>query len=475
MKKFLNKWLTENENPKKYIFDIFFALVILFSIALIFLEGEDGELVGILKFLDILIVIFFMAEYCARFYIATDFRKDILTKNVWYAICQKLRWMIKISSLIDLLALLPSLTFFRTFRTLRFLRLLRFVRLRKAFKIFRDIDKLNIILQGMKEENRIFYVFFFLTISLLTLFSFVIFISEARVKGSDFATFSDTFWYTLKTIELVDDTPKSFIGRFFTMILLVFNLAIFGFFISLFLTKIQAVMNAITSGKITKLNIENHIVICGYTKSSKNVIDDLLKDIKNYNNIVLISCKEVEEISGVIYINADFTDYSALRKVNIKSAKFAIVFAESKEHDTIRDIDLRTVMTIFHIEKEAPTVHTIAEINDEINAEIIKDKMKGDEILYKELIDSKIITTCINNPNISDMFYNLFGNDNDRIKTIGFSNLEMDSETVVKQIKLFFVERGEIFLGLIDKDKQSIISPKNDLVVDDSYKVIYLS
>ena len=475
MKKFLNNWLTENENPKKYIFDIFLALVILFSIVLIFLEGEEGELFGILKLLDILTIVFFVAEYCARFYIATNFREDKAKRNLWYAVYQKLIWMIKISSLIDLLALLPSLTFFRTFRTLRFLRLLRFIRLGKAFKIFRDIDKLNIILQGMKEQNRIFYVFFFLTISLLTLLSFIIFISEARVKGSDFASFSDTFWYTLKTIELVDDTPKSFIGRFFTMVLLVFNLAIFGFFISLFLTKIQTVMDAITSGKIAKLNLKNHIVICGYTKSSRNVIDDLLKDVKNYNNIVLISGKEVEEISGVIYVNADFTDYSALIKVNIKQAKFAVVFSEAREHDTIRDTDLRTVMTVFHIEKEAPNVHTIAEINDEINAEIIKDKMKGDEILYKELIDSKIITACINNPNISDMFYNLFGNDNDRIKTINFEDLKMSKGTLVKQIKLYFIERNETFLGLMDSDLNSIISPKNNLEVDASYKVIYLS
>jgi voltage-gated potassium channel len=451
------------------------ALVILFSIVLIFLEGENGELFGVLRFLDILIIIFFVAEYCARFYIATNFREDRANRNLGYAIYQKLLWTVKFSSLIDLLALLPSLTFFRTFRTLRFLRLLRFKRLGKAFKIFRDIDKLNIILQGMKEQNRIFYVFFFLTISLLTLLSFVIFISEGGSTNKDFATFSDTFWYTLKTIELVDDTPKSFIGRFFTMILLVFNLAIFGFFISLFLTKIQSVMNAITSGKIANLNLNNHIVICGYTKSSKNVIDDLLKETKNYNNIVLISEKEVDEISGVIYVRADFTDYSALRKVNIKHAKFAVVFAEAREHDTIRDTDLRTVMTIFHIEKEAPIVHTIAEINDEVNAEIIRDKMKGDEILYKELIDSKIITTCIKNPNISDMFYNLFGNDNDRIKTMDFKSLNMKDTVVVKQIKLFFLERGEIFLGLIDENKQSVISPKNDFIVNVKHRVIYLS
>lgn len=475
MKNFLRKWLVNEDNSKKYFFDIFLAFVILLSIALIFLQGVQGEFVGFLKVLDTSIVIFFVVEYVARFYIATDFREDIENHNLWYAIYKKLLWMVRISSLIDLFALLPSLTFFRAFRTLRFLRLLRLMRLGRAFKIFRDIDKLNIILQGMKEQNRVFYVFFFLTVVFLSLFSFIIFISEAGVKGTDFVSFSDTFWYTLKTIELVDDTPQSFVGRLVTMVLLLFNLAIFGFLISLFLTKIQYVMDAITSGKITKLSMKNHIVICGYTKSSRNVICDLLKDDKNYNNIVLITKKEVDEISGVIYVDADFTDYSALRIVKIKDAKFAVVFAEANEHDTIRDIDLRTVMTVFHIEKEAPGVHTIAEINDEVNAEIIKDKMNGDEILYKELIDSKIITSCINNPNISNMFYGLFGNDNDKIKTVSFEEMAFAQGTLVKQIKLFFLERNETFLGLIDSDKNSIISPSNDMLVDNSYRLIYLN
>lgn len=190
---------------------------------------------------------------------------------------------------------------------------------------------------------------------------------------------------------------------------------------------------------------------------------------------MLVSTRPIKDTSGLIYVNADFTDYKTLALIKIKSAKFAIVFAESKVHDTIRDVDLRTVMTIFNIEKEAPHVHTIAEINDRVNAEIIKDKIEGDEILYKELIDAKIITACIGNPNISNLFYELFGNKKERIKSIRLNDLNLGNQIIVKKLKLFFIERNETFLGLIDEQNQSILSPDNYMKVDDSFRLIYLA
>ncbi|WP_430907039.1 ion transporter [Maribacter sp. 2-571] len=475
MKKFLRYWFIDEENPKKYLLDILIALMILISIALIFFQNKNGDFPKSLQFLDVLVLFFFITEYCIRFYICSDFRKDVRIKGIGFALKQKLRWMALSSSMIDLLAILPSLGFFRGFRALRFFRFLRLFRLIKAFKTFREIDKLNIILQGMKEHNRLFYIFFTATLFILLILSFGLYSAEHHGEQGNFSTFSSSFWYSLELIELADTTPKTILGKILSAILLVFNMAVFGFFISIILNKITQVMNAIASGKISNLNIKNHIVICGYSKSSEKVIKDLLKDKKHCNKVVLVTKKPVEDKDGLIYVNADYTDFNTLKLVKIKRAKFAIIFAEFNEHDTIRDVDLRTVMTIFHIEKEAPDIHTIAEINDEVNATIIKDKIKGDEILYKEMIDAKIITTCISNPNITDMFYELFGDTKERIKSVRLSELGMNRPSIIKNVKLHFIERNETLLGVIDKTNASTLSPRNDMMVDDSYRLIYLS
>ena len=468
-------WFLDEENPKKYLLDIFIALMILASIVLIFLKNEEGYLSKDLEYLDTAVLFFFIAEYGIRFYICSNFRSDYRSQGLVFAIKQKLSWMAKPSSMIDLLAILPSLTFFRAFRTLRFLRFLRLIRLVKAFKTFREIDKLNIILQGMKEHNRLFSIFFMTSFFILLVLSFGLYSVEHRTNDEDFSTFPGSLWYSLELVELADTTPKTIFGKLLSVLLLLFNMAIFGFFISIILNKITQVMDAITSGNITRLNIKNHIVICGYSKSSEKVIEDLLKDRKYCNKIVLVTQKSINDRDGLIYVNADYTDYNTLKLVKIKHAKFAIVFAEFHEKDTIRDVDLRTVMTIFHIEKEAPHIHTIAEINDEINAEIITDKIKGDEILFKEMIDAKLITTCIGNPNISPMFYQLFGDDKLRIKSTKLSELNLKKRTPIKEIRLLLMETNKTLLGVIDEDNQSVLSPQNDMLVDESYRLVYFS
>ncbi len=475
MKQFFRYWFLDEENPKKYLLDVFIALMILLSIVLIFFQNEQRYLSKGLEYVDKIVLLFFIVEYGIRFYICSDFRNDYRTKGLFFALRQKLFWMARPTSMIDLLAILPSLGFFRAFRLLRLLRFLRLFRLVRAFKIFREIDKLHIILQGMREHNRMFYIFFSVTLFILLVLSFGLYSVEHNQNNEAFYSFTDSFWYSLKLIELADTTPKTIFGKLLSILLLIFNMAIFGFFISIILNKITLVMNAITSGKISRLNIKNHIVICGYTKSAEKVIQDLLRDKRYCNKIVLITQKTIADKDGLIYVNADYTDYNTLKLVQIKQAKFAVVFAEFNEHDTIRDVDLRTVMTVFHIEKEAPETHTIAEINDEVNAEIIKDKIMGDEILFKELIDAKIISTCIGHPNVSNLFYQLFGEGGERVKSLKPTELGLPVPAMIKDIKLFLLEKNETLLGVIDHQNESVLSPKNDMLVDDNYRLVYLS
>lgn len=473
MKLFLHYWLENNENPKKYLVDLFLTFIIFISIMDLCFENIHGSLSYSLSLVDNGIIVIFILEYLARFYICSDFRKDYRKKGLFFALKQKIKWMLQWSSIIDFLAIIPVINYFKTFRMLRYLRLIRLIRLFKAFKIIRDIHKLIIILKGMREENRVFYVFFSATILLILITSLGLYITESTTD-ENFNSYTDSVVYSLKTIELLDDTPTTVIGKILSSFLLISNMAIFGFFISIISNKIKILMDTITSGKIQKLNLTNHTVICGYTKSSENVIKDLLKEKKNHNQVVLITTKAIEDISGLIYVRDDYTEYKSLEKVNITRAKNAIVFSESKVSDTVRDVDLRTVMTIFHIEKVAPHVHTIAEINDRQNAEIIQDKINGDEIIFKELIDAKIINNSIKNPYISTMFYALFENEGTCIESTTIAELNLTKPIDIKTIRQLFIELDKTFLGIIDAQNKSCISPSNTMYVEDTCRLIYI-
>lgn len=278
MKKFLYDLLENKEiiSGKKLLFDIFLTIMVIVSISLIFLENEKGVLSPTLATLDHIINTFFIAEFILRFYVVTNFRQDYKEKGLFFAIKHKLSWFTRLTTIIDFLAIIPAVEYFRVFRTLRFLRFLRFLRLlrlHRSIKLFRDIDRVWTVLKGMTADSRTFYIFFSFTVFFTVILSFALYMSESAFGKGEFTTFKDSVWYSIKVIGLGDDTPATISGKIFASLLLLANMAIFSFFVSIIVTKIQSVTEAIASGKIGSIKLENHIVICGYSTSSMRVIE----------------------------------------------------------------------------------------------------------------------------------------------------------------------------------------------------------
>ncbi len=459
----------------KLFFDITLALLILLSIVLVILDLYWGDLPYALQVIDQVLIDIFIVEFILRFYIASDFRDDTKKKGLFYAIKQKFLWFIKPTSIIDFLAILPNISFFRVFRSFRLLRLCRLFRLGRANKSIRELDKLTIILRGMGQERRMLVVFSSISFVAILLIGFLLFIFESPVN-TNFSSFKDSLWYTIKTVGFGEDTPKTLYGHILVAVLLLVNMGIVSFFISIIVTKIQSVMQAIASGQLGKVKLQDHIVICGYTMSSIRVIEELLKESKNHNRILLVTEKELDDkIEGVIYLRGDFTSLEVLDNANVASCKYAVVFAEGRTNDSARDIDLRTVLTIFHIEKIDPNIHTIAEIMNKSNAEIIKEKIHGDEILFKEKIDADIITNCIYHKNLSQMIYDLLDLEHkQRIYETTLKELEIQEAISIRELKKLLIDFDYYLLGIIDHEGNSRLSPNNQMLVEQDMRIIYI-
>lgn len=474
-----------NYSTPRAIFDIILAIVILTSIILFFIESKNGELSPLLLEVDLVITVFFIIEFLLRGYVCSNFREDWKKNGAAYAIYQKVDWLKRPMTVVDFLAILPGIKAFRVFKSFRILRLFRLLRAKRLYVLLKE-QRIIAAIKGMKESARVFYITLIFTALSFIFVSSILFFIENGEGSEEFDTYPSALWYAVKVLGFGNDTPRTLLGHILTAFLLLLNMAIFGTFISLIITKIQGLMNAITSGKIGKIKHKNHIVICGYTKSSKLVIEGLLKNIENRNKIVLISEKTIEDtLDGVIYINGDYTDDEILAKANISEASYAVIFAEFHPHDTIRDVDLRTVLTVFNIEKINKNIHTIAEIQEEKNAEIIRDKIQGDEILYKEVIDSKIILNCLDTRYISEIFYNLLGgvshkdknttkDVSSKIHEIKLEDCEINLPCTAKDLKFYFIENEASLIGYIDKDNTPHVSPKNDEIIPENSRIIYI-
>ena len=77
------------------------------------------------------------------------------------------------------------------------------------------------------------------------------------------------------------------------------------------------IMEKISEGSIIDdSGLDNHIVLCGFTHTTKIVIDELLNDQDFKQNIVLITQKDVQ-IDGVVTLKGDFTDKDILQNVHL--------------------------------------------------------------------------------------------------------------------------------------------------------------
>lgn len=464
----------ENEDSKaKIYFDLFINIIIIISIYTIIQEHIYQSDRQIYIWANDIFFYAFSIEYGLRFWMSTQFTRDYRGAGLSYAITRKIQWALKVNNIIDLLALAPDIRYLRLFRIFRLLRLVRVARLFRSVYVQATVERAFMILRSFRQNTMLFLILFAVTFIALMVISLFIFAAETA-ENSKFITFTDTLLYSFQLIKVVENTPATGWGKAGSTLILLINMAFLGMIISLMTTTVEEIMEKMKKGKIGKVNFKNHIVLCGYTKSTETVIKELLSGVEKKPRIVLISRLDNPDITGVIYMNGDFTKIDVLKKANIDFAKMVIVFTEKLENETSEVVDMRTMLTVFNVEKEVPGVHTVAEINETDNGDVIREKIQGDELIYKETLDGNLIASCVRHPYISSMIYDLLDVGGKGVSEILANQLLSLEIKTIKDIKLYAVENNKTLLGFIDENKLSTINPDNEYVCKGSERLIFI-
>lgn len=174
-----------------------------------------------------------------------------------------------------------------------------------------------------------------------------------------------SFYWTFVTIGTVgygDYSPKSPIGMFFTISLIILGIGTFAL-------AVESLVNLIFKREQMRImgliNVERsrHVVICGWTESTEECIKEMGKasEIFVLDEDELIRKKALK--SGANFVHGDPTRIKDLEKANIKGAQAVIVDMES---------DSRTIHCILSIRKVDANVRVVAEAQRYENIEQIK-------------------------------------------------------------------------------------------------------
>ncbi len=210
-------------------FDQFIMGLILLNVAAVIIETVEPIYEKYHPFFDafeIISVIIFSIEYVIRVWACTAIEK--YKHPVW----GRLRYMVSLGAIIDLLAILPFyLPLVLASTDGRILRILRLFRLFRIFKLGRYSLAFNLIAVVLKKRRAELTVSLTLLLMLLIFASTIMFYVESEANPDSFKSIPQTMWWgvaTLTTVGYGDVYPITPLGKFLAGIIAILGVGLFA-------------------------------------------------------------------------------------------------------------------------------------------------------------------------------------------------------------------------------------------------------
>jgi voltage-gated potassium channel len=333
-----------------------------------------------------------------------------------------------------------------------------------------------IIIMARKLVKRVtgsnYSIIFLATLLIVILGTVGGYFAESPVNSS-FQNLGDSLWWTVVTMSTVgygDIVPKTVGGR------IIGSICMFGgplLVVSLVGSVGVSLYNRWTKGVkgMGQIKAKGHIVICGWNKKAKDIIDELKAGELRERPITIIDdkidAKPVED-SNVSFIRGNASELHTLNRANIEGAGFAVILAE----DNTPVADQKTVLTVLAIEKASPSIISCAELNDLNNEEHLR-RAGCSIVINASIIVSRLLAMSLQNPAVNSIIKELVSQEGNEIYRISVPQRyvgQLFIDTLPEMKKSY----GIIPIG-IERDGQCLINPDASLPLKASDLILVLS
>lgn len=286
-------------------------------------------------------------EYISKLWLCSEFLRDFRKYkdrgiNIAFlkAIKPKLQWMIKPSSIVDFISIFP------VFHPLRLVRII--ILLARFFKIsfqYKELYK-TFMYHLVDIINEIIGILVFVVISMISLI-IILFSVEKQAHNPYIHNLFDAFYMAMITATTVgygDVVPITTTGRVVAILIALLGWLSFSMITAFLSSAIIRYINLIKTGGVIIMDLNNHVIITGWTETTSYIIERLSQR-KDKPTIVIITNHDIEPNSNFIYKKGDFIKESILKDVKIENAKQINILPELIHGLDQESIDARSMLT----------------------------------------------------------------------------------------------------------------------------------
>ena len=218
------------------------------------------------------------------------------------------------------------------------------------------------------------------------------------------------FWWAIVTMTTVgygDFSPTTPEGRLFAVFVMFAGIAL----VSLLTASISSIYVAkrIREDKgLEKVNISDHIVLCGWNKNAESIIDSL-RNLSESDSLHLILVNEIHEdivnhlrnkYKGVdlYFVAGDFTSEEILKRASIEEAHTVIIIPNIDD-EKIGSPDEKTIFATLTIKSMSSSVRVVAYLMQRENLTHIR-RANVDEVVLSDDFGAYMLASHVMDPGI---------------------------------------------------------------------------
>ena len=218
------------------------------------------------------------------------------------------------------------------------------------------------------------------------------------------------FWWAIVTMTTVgygDFSPSTPEGRLFAVFIMFAGIAL----VSLLTASISSIYVAkrIREDKgLEKVNLNDHIVLCGWNENAESIIDSL-RNLSEKNSLHLILVNEIHEDIvnhlrnkykdiDLYFVAGDFTSEEILKRASIEEAHTVIIIPNIDD-EKIGSPDEKTIFATLTIKSMSSSVRVVAYLMHRENLTHIR-RANVDEVVLSDDFGAYMLASHVMDPGI---------------------------------------------------------------------------